>query len=225
MAVDEGHGAVGTRPPRTEDRLLLDESVHRTANEITSAIAALRLVKAARGPDARLRMIDEALLRLEGFGGTHQLLAHLPVTSVNVGADLEQLCRTIVEGRRLGGRKNVTLSIPDLWLDGATARRLLLIAAELVANALHHSLATTGSRLTVALAVDGTEASLTVADDGPGLTQSAATRGTGQGTGIVDELIRLGQGAIDRRSGASGTVVTVKLPLDMRALARVRNRG
>ncbi|KQT33652.1 hypothetical protein ASG29_06475 [Sphingomonas sp. Leaf412] len=216
---------VEARPPRSEDRLLLDESVHRTANEITAAIAALRLVKAARGPDARLRMVDEALLRLEGFAGTHRLLAHLPVTSVNAGADLEQLCRKIVEGRRLGGRKTVTLSIPDLWLDGATARRLLLIAAELVANALHHSLAVGGSRLEVALTVEGTDAVMTVADDGPGIAPSAATGGTGQGTGIVDDLVHLSEGTIERRTGVAGTTVTVTLPLDMTALARVRGRG
>lgn len=215
----------GATPPAGEERLLLEESSHRTANEITAAIAALRLAKAARGPRARANLLDAAIARMEGFAACHRLLARPRHASTNLGADLDTLVCAIADARLPGPNQRVCMDLPDLWCDGATARRALLIAAEVVNNAIRHGMEAGGTQLHVHLLLSGTDIVIVIGDDGPGLRPRSATSGTGSGTGIVDELALRGGGHVERRSSGRGTIVEVTLPMDMEAMRRVRARG
>lgn len=208
-----------------EDRLLLEEANHRVLNELACAIGALRLVRSARGSRTRWRLLGEAIERLEAFAAAQRLLSGPTPGSVNVSRRLEDLCRALVAARPGVRAASVRMHVPDLWVDGATARRILLVAAELVANALRHALAGRAGVLEVSVSLDGTDAVLVVADDGPGLAAGSAAAGTGLGTPIVRELVARGEGALSCDSGPRGTAWRVALPLDMAAMAKVRPHG
>lgn len=197
-----------------EAPLLLDELHHRVSNEVASAIAAMRLAQNAglRGP--RLHLFDQAIQRLEGFGKVHGILAARPAATVDVDAQLHGLCRGLVSGRgELDGGK-VWLAAQGCVLPGGSGCRLMLVAAELMANAFRHAIAGREGNLWVTVHRTERDAVLVVTDDGPGFEGAARTRGTGLGRSIVSELVRMGGGRLETSSDENGTTVKVLLPLD-----------
>lgn len=201
-------------PIRSLDRLLLDEANHRTGNEVAAALAALRLVSSARGSKSRWRLLAEAIDRLEGFGRVHVLLGRPVRGSVDLGRDLEELCRSMLASRFSAGDARVEMRLPSMFVDGATARTAMLICAELVANAVHHVLSQRGGLLEVELERLGDDIIIGVADDGPGLAAPSAASGTGLGSGIVADLVGRANGAIECDTGPHGTRFLVRLPFD-----------
>lgn len=125
--------------PRTLDRLLLDEVNHRVANEVSSALAALRLALSAKGDRARELMIRVAIDRLEGFGECSRILAGATVANTNAASLLEQMCRAMVRSRVGEKPDRVRLELPSTTVAGETARRIALIAFELIMNALAYA--------------------------------------------------------------------------------------
>lgn len=201
-------------PRGGEAPLLLDELHHRVCNEVASAIAAMRLARNAGLKGPRLHLFDQAIQRLEGFGKVHGVLAARPATTVDVDEQLHCLCRGLVSGRaELDGGK-VWLSARGCVLPGGPGRRLMLVAAELMANGFRHAIAGREGNLWVTVHRDEVDAVLVVTDDGPGLEAACATRGTGRGSGIVSELVRMGGGRLETSSDVNGTTVKVSLPLD-----------
>ena len=216
MTEMDDNGAYWDRaaPRGGEAPLLLDELQHRVGNEVASAIAAMRLARSAGLKGPRLYLFDQAIQRLEGFGKVHGVLAARPATSVDIDEQLHCLCRGLVSGRgELDGGK-VWLSARGCVLPGGSGRRLLLVAAELMANSFRHAIAGREGNLWVTVHRDERDAVLVVTDDGPGFEGAAATAGTGLGGGIVAELVRMGGGRVETSSDANGTTVKVFLPLD-----------
>jgi two-component sensor histidine kinase len=196
----------------SDDALILHEFSHRTANHIAAAAAALHLVKVASG-DARNHLIVEAIERLNALGQVHRLLARPVGAEVDVAPDLATICEVAVKASSATSEGAVTLDAPPTWLPGAVARRVSLVAAELVANAVRHALEGRAGRLHVSLKASGDEVALMVRDDGPGMRPGAATSGTGLGSGIVSELVSRAGGTIAVETGPAGTTVQVTLPL------------
>jgi two-component sensor histidine kinase len=214
-----------TVPTLSEDMLLLAESNHRTANELTAAIAAMRIARMSKGMNVRKRMIDDAIERLEGFGEVHRLFASRPLAVVEVSAEMDRLVRALASARLEADGSLITLDLPLTFVDGPTARRLTLIAAELVTNVMRHALAGRRGHLKVTLSAANGEVELLVEDDGPGIRRGASTTGTGLGTGIVAELIGRGRGRIEASTGPWGTRTTVILPYDVAAVAAETRRA
>lgn len=212
-------GTTAEALPVSDDRLLLDELNHRTANEVAAALAALRLIKSASGSQSRWRMVNEAIDRFEGFAEVHRLLSGRILPQANVALIVERLCLAMMTSHYADGRCTVRLCLEDVWTDGETARRLALIAHELVANAVRHAFGSGDGNLHVVISGQTGPAGyvmLSVGDDGPGLAASAATSGSGLGGTIVAELVRRGGGSIDFDTGEQGTTVFVRLPVDRR---------
>jgi len=98
-------------------------------------------------------------------------------------------------------------------LPGGPAHRVLLIAGELLHNAIRHALVDRGGDMIVDITCDQNAVFLTVSDDGPGLRSSGSTAGSRLGSGIVSELVRMGDGCLACDSDSRGTTFRVTLPL------------
>lgn len=192
-----------------DDALLLHEFAHRTANEVAVATAAMHLARRAH-PQAMARLMENAAWRLQAFGELNRVLARPVEGAVDAAADLSAVCAAAVAGAE--GVK-LRMRVDGLLLEGGVARRLVLIAAELVANAVRHAFVGRSGHLDIDLSVEDAAAVLTVADDGPGLNFDAPSSGTGFGSGIVSQLVERGGGTLIVDTGADGTVVRVAFPL------------
>lgn len=219
--MNSASGCAIDRGASGEDALLLREFSHRTANEIAAVSAALHL--AARSVSGPARgFVDDAAGRLREFGRLHKILAKPVPARSEVGADLVAVCRTLTAGLKEGTNCEVFFDVDDAWVDGRTARRLVLIGAEIVSNAVRHALGEGGGRLAVSLAIDGGDLVLEVNDDGPGMRPAAATSGTGYGGAIVKQLVEVAGGGLEVDSGPGGTAVRVVLPLHGEVRGHVR---
>jgi two-component sensor histidine kinase len=207
------HDATTPFDHQSEDALLLSEFAHRTANEIAAAAAAVHLAGKATG-NAGSRLLEQAAGRLEAFGMLHRALARPVRGRTDVSIELTAVCRAIASGASGAARSVVSLQVPPSWVGGHTARRLVLVAAELVANAVRHALDGRPGRLLVSLDVVGEDIVLLVGDDGPGMRADAGTSGTGLGSGIVTQLVQRARGTISVDTGPTGTTVRVALPLE-----------
>lgn len=198
----------------SDEAFVLAETGHRVANELAAALAALRLVKSARGSRSRWALLGDAIERLEGFAVTHRLFtaAVYPDARVDVGEALGRLCTALAAARRSASGSEMTLDLPTTFVDGATARSLALVANELVTNAIKYALDGRAGIVLVSLKDDGERVHLVVSDDGPGFDASAAPEGTGMGSGIVSELVRRAGGGISVKTGREGTTYQVSLP-------------
>ncbi len=196
-----------------EDRLLLAEAVHRSANEAASALAALHLIGAARGARSKRIMLKAAIERIDGFGKINRLLCQSFFVEQDVGSALDQLANAIVAGRMIRGDGRLVLDVPETWVDGGTARRALLISYELINNAMTHVLEVHGGQLTVSVRRVGADLLLDFGDEGPGIRAATPTSGTGLGNKIVSQLVRRGGGRLECLTTGSGTVFRVLLPL------------
>ncbi|MBW6528519.1 ATP-binding protein [Sphingomonas sp. RHCKR7] len=196
----------------SDDALLLHEFSHRVANQLAAGMATLQLVKAAP-PGGRLHLIDRAIGQFAAFGEVHRLLARPVRPMVDVAKDLTTVCGAVAAASSNGEKSVVTLRAAETWVAGNVARRLLLVAVEVVANAVRHALEGRAGRLAITLDVTGEDVVLTVEDDGPGIVAGAASSGTGLGSGIVVQLVERAGGSIGIESGPSGTLVKVSLPL------------
>lgn len=212
-------------PPLGEASLLLDELRHRVSNEVSAALAALRLAQAAGISGPRLSLFEQAVDRLEGFGQVHTILATPPARVVDLNQELHRLCRGLVTGRVGMDDARVRLTVKTLVLPGGVARRLVLIAAELIFNAMRHALVGRAGKLDITVQDDGSAVTLTVADDGPGMRSGGSTSGTGLGSGIVAALVRMGRGRIECDTDRHGTTFRVSLPISDASTVTWSGRG
>ena len=198
----------------SDDRLLLREMTHRTGNDFAAAIAAMRLTAAGARPRGRTDLVEEAIARLEASSAVHLLLAAPVRRSTDAGALVREVCRRIGEARPGASRSSTFVQASGMMVDGELARRVALIAAELVLNAVRHALTGRAGALTVRLDAREGSLRLMVADDGGGVRAGPPTSGGGWGGGIVSELVARAGGSLSVDTGPMGTVVEVLLPLD-----------
>lgn len=196
----------------SDDGLLLQEHVHRVANELSAALAALRLVRPAGDSRARWRLLAAAVERLEGFAAVNRALALPTAAPVRLSAEMERMCVGLGAARRAIGASRIELDVRDFVVDGATARRVLMVAAELVHNAIRHALEGRDGLVRVSLRLQAREVVLGVEDDGPGMAPGAPTRGAGMGGFIVGELVRRAGGTMECATGPGGTAFLVAIP-------------
>lgn len=206
---------IGTASPEAEALLLLREFAHRAMNELAvaqSAVAIARRGVAARAPGQAAAVLDEAGSRLASVGDLMLMLARPMEATVDLGAELDALCRATLASRPDAARAALDLDLPETRVDGVVARRVALIAAELVANACRHALAGRAGTLSMRLCRAGSDLVLEVGDDGSGPAVDGGTQGTGLGSGIVTGLARLAGGSVALARGSAGTVARLTVP-------------
>lgn len=218
-AVDGGWDRVV--PALSDEGLLLVESSHRVANEVSAAIAAMRLVRSGRTGVRRSEMVDQAIARLEGFAGVVRALAIVPTAPFDLRRGIEDLCDGLCASREQTGSSMLSLDLVEMVVDGETGRRMMMVASELIHNGIRHALEHRTGLLAVVLRGDAREVRLAVVDDGPGMRPDAPTAGTGMGRHIVAELVRRGRGELTVETGPKGTKVRVAMPLGVSAGARL----
>lgn len=200
-------------PALSEDGFLLAEAVERTAGEVAAALAALQLARAAIGSVRRNSVLDEAISRLEGFAAAHDLLRPRPALRVNVAQDLEGLCRALSKGRHGADGSEIRLELPEVWIDGAASRRLLLIAADLISRSIRDSLVTRVGTLLVSLRPGRRSVSLLVSDDAPVDCDEATGGNLNYRLPLVTTLVRRAGGALVCKQSDAGTLFRITLPV------------
>lgn len=194
----------------SEDELLLRGMAHRTADEIAAVVAGVSLASSTGGTTVDVRRIERVVARLRGFGDLNRLLARPLAGRVDLATELSGLCLAVGQAgvERGGGRFDI--DVATSWVSGRTARRLLVVAAGLVAEAVEEAMNCRLGRVRVALSGTGDYVSLVVEDDalGPRLLpqRSEVLRS------LSTELLGRGSGTLTMVTGRMGTRVTVAMP-------------
>jgi two-component sensor histidine kinase len=199
-------------PKMSDEALLFAELSHRVRNEVCASIAAMRISLSRKGRPSREDLVSAAIARLEGFGEVLGVMAVAPGATVNLRPALERMCQGLKQGRAGLEHTLISVDATNVRVTGEAAQRIMMIAHELVHNAMRHALDGRRGMLAVILRGDTQEVSLAVVDDGTEIRRGSGNGGSGMGSPIVIELVRRGGGTIDCRSGEQGTRVRVRLP-------------
>lgn len=206
------------RTPLTALRLRLDEAAERVTTDPDVAADAL---EAAGQEVERLQRVIDGLLRLARTAGAQESV---------VETDLSAVVRArVAMWEPLAGESDVQFVVaapetsPVLAIDGAVEQ----IIDNYVDNAL--SVAPAGTRIEIAVSVEGGSVELAVSDQGPGLTEPERARafdrfwradpsrpGTGLGLAIVAGLAEASGARVRLEEAGDGGV---------RAIARFRAAG
>lgn len=196
----------------SDEGLLLAELSHRVRNEVCASVAAMRLSLSRKGPQGREAMVQAAIGRLEAFGQVLTVMTVAPDDTVNLGPALERMCEGLKQGRAGLEKTMISVDAVDVRLRGEAAQPIMMIAHELVHNAMRHALDGRHGMLAIVLRGSDQDVRLAVIDDGPGIRRGSGGGGLGMGSPIVEELVRRSGGSIDCRSSDRGTRVRVRMP-------------
>ncbi|WP_323372039.1 HAMP domain-containing sensor histidine kinase [Streptomyces katsurahamanus] len=188
---------------------------------------AARAARTVGAETARLARLVEDLMEISRFDAK----------AVRLNAAETDLAETVRASLALRGwTDRVHTRLPEGVRAAVDRRRIDVIVANLVGNALRHGAPPVTVTLRAARAADGEQVTLEVADHGPGLPPGARERvfdrfykadesrtrgasddsgqGSGLGTAIALENARLHGGTIDVADGPQGgAVFTLRLPL------------
>ncbi|WP_171009343.1 ATP-binding protein [Sphingomonas sp. 2SG] len=187
----------------TDEGIYARELAHRTANILQHAIAALHL--ASRGDT---RHTWQAIERISGAADLQRILAGEDGDGTEIGEHIADVCRAVRRMNATDAPIDVVVRSERMLLDGRSARRMGMIVAELVGNAIRHGVRDRGGTVTVTLRRTRFGGRLAVEDDGAG---GGWVRNGGQGHGIVNALAGSLGGHVRRsrtRSGLSRVEVT-----------------
>lgn len=170
-----------TEMRRRERELLLKDATikeihHRVKNNLQTVSALLRL-QARRVEDPKAQgALDEAVRRISTIALVHETLSTSGQDQVDFDSVVDSLIGHAAELALRAPNRAKELKVRRLGsigaLDPKIATPLSLIITELVANAIEHGLATSGSRVEVIFSRTGGSCSVKVEDDGVGLPQN-----------------------------------------------------
>lgn len=200
-------------PRMSDDALLSAELSHRVRNEVCASIAAMRLSLSRSGSNGREDMVRAAIGRLEGFGEVLGIMSVPSGETIRLRPALERMCQGLMQGRSGLEQTMTSVDATDVRVTGDVGQRILMVAHELVHNAMRHALDGRRGMLMIVLRSNAREVRLAVIDDGPGFRRGTGNGGSGMGSPIVAELVRRGGGTIECRSGANGTKVRIRMPV------------
>ncbi|MBR7834866.1 GAF domain-containing protein [Actinospica durhamensis] len=162
---------------------------------------AKRIAQAITDLDDTIKVIRSTIFALH----SHELaLKDAP----SVRAEVLECCERVAE--QLGFNPSVRFSGPvDTLVSEEVGEQLVAVLREALSNAARHARA---SKVDVALTVDGTTATLTVADDGVGIPAGRARR-SGLAN-LADRAARLGGGFAVAPGVDGGTVLTWTAPTE-----------
>jgi two-component sensor histidine kinase len=148
---------------RDDAGLIVAEMHHRFGNSFQVIAAMARQWHATDDAGCREAMLADLSNRMEDFAAMHRMLSGAPP-----GRDIAQhwrdMCRTLIGA--FGRHDRVSLSLDEAISDEGIAQCLTLIVAELVTNALKHSLRLRPAGcITIVLRRSGSNMELAVSDD------------------------------------------------------------
>jgi two-component sensor histidine kinase len=196
------------------DRSLLyvAEFHHRINNEYTkmisfvSRLAALSSAREAR--EVLLKVIDHlhAASKVQ-----YALRPPLPGEMINFTTHLKELCEAFASaGLKQRGIDLRLATSGSAILDGLRSWRASLIIAELMTNSVRHACSEKGTRIRVAVAINGADIVCQISDDG----RSVAVVKPGVGSHLIDALAEELKANISRSYTELGAVVTFSFPMN-----------
>lgn len=195
---------------RIEERTRIARELHDTLAQgltaiglqIETALAGLPPDSAA-GPPLQKALALSGSAMDEARGSIRQLRSD---TTLPLPAALAELGHAFASetGIRVHVQAKGSIALPE-----ATEREVLRVATEALANARKHAHAT---EIAIALETTRRRLRLEIADNGRGFPTARRTRGYGI-TGMRERAQSIG-GRLHVRSGAAGTRITLRLPLD-----------
>ncbi len=177
-----------------EAELRLLEVCVRVAAEVRDLVSMMKRARAAITLEDHWLLLVEATERLDGFERAHRMLAAPVPRRTELATDLRCLCASLMAGRYGAYGRNAwfRFDLQEMSVDGTTARRMLLVAANLVTARVPALCSPEEvTPLNVTLKAKGRQIVLVV--DGSGL---AAGRRLGQR--MMIELVSSGNGRVRR---------------------------
>jgi PAS domain S-box-containing protein len=204
-----------TEQRRAKERqvVLLQEMSHRVKNLFALAGAVLTL--SARSSASVEELIQVVQSRLGALARAHDLtLADIGREKAATPASLHALIRTVVSPYEDNPGQRVSITGPDLMVEGHATTGLALVFHEFATNAAKYgALSTPSGQVDVALAVEADQLRLDwLEKDGPAIP--AAPQVNGFGTWLADGTIK-GQlkGDLSRHWHRNGLKVQITIPL------------
>ncbi len=148
--------------------------------------------------------------RLRALGDLNRMLARPVPAAADAAEEVGEVCRAMRASRPLPGG-GIALDLAPSVVEGRVARRVALVAAELLENAFRHAVDGGGAGLWVTLRRPSGALVLVVGNDAPPADRAKA-RSSGLGTGIVAEIVRRAGGTIAVEHRGAGTIARVELP-------------
>jgi two-component sensor histidine kinase len=205
---DKSYASIGGSA--TDSWLLVEEIIHRTANEYAAAVASIsRAAARCANPDARTALAGAAR-RLLDYAEIHRALQ--PPRSAGL-ADLSiylrGLCGAIVRARLAERKIHLTLVEESIDIEAEQCWLVGMIVSELITNAARHGLRHGGGGIVVWLSAQNGTVRCLVTDDGRSIDPTP-----GRGTRIARALARELGGHINWRFRPSGTAALLHFPRD-----------
>ena len=124
--------------PRCEfSDLMLQDEQHRTANELASALGALRL--ALRHGSMERDDLERTVTRLEGFIRIRRLMSCPEANGCDLAGLMRELFAAAIKGRGLPASCRLIVPSGPVRVVAELARAVLAIAHEMLTNAFKHA--------------------------------------------------------------------------------------
>jgi two-component sensor histidine kinase len=151
---------------------LIQEMHHRIKNNLQTVADLLSLEMSASPSPAARKSLRDSISRIKSIAAVHELLSLEQLRLTDITELARQVC-DISLGHLVRPDQHVTAEIagPPIFLPSKQATALALVMNELIANALEHafSLSRRDGRLTITIAQEGAQVTVTIADNGRGL--------------------------------------------------------
>ena len=209
---------------RRERELLLKDATikeihHRVKNNLQTVSALLRL-QARRVEDIGARgALDEAVRRISSIALVHETLSASGKDQVDFDSVVDSLIAHATELALRTPRNSAEISVKRLGsigeLNPKIATPLSLIITELVANAIEHGLANSGSKVDVIFSRTGSSCVVKIEDDGAGLPDGFSIKDSSNlGLQIVRTLTENElKGILELTSSDKGTTAQLRFEI------------
>lgn len=191
--------------------IMLTEHAHRVANDMSVAVAALRLCHRQVSEEATRTVLAQTIDRLLELADVQRSLLKPAASHIDLDQMLAHLAKSIMKAHASPLRVRLALRLDKVRMSSNMAWRLSTVLAELLTNAIKHGFVDRGGTVRVSLTSRPSGLRLTVADDGRGAGDWRSTS-SGHGSGIVRAIVAELGGDLTRTTSAAGTTVKVDLP-------------
>lgn len=207
--VGEGPAA-GPLDRFSEPELLLLQTARFAQAQLAAALAAIRIA-AVRREEGETSDLRDAIRQLEASAECVSLIDATSPRMVQIDHSITRLCRALAQWRLYPGQRTMILNLAAVQLDSETARRLNLVAADLILAAIRSEAGGGSRKIKVILDLREGEITLSVWSE---LTVPTLNEPCGIGSycRLAVELIRRAGWKLQTCCDTSGTAVSVTLP-------------
>jgi two-component sensor histidine kinase len=191
---------------------IVGELTHRTANDFSCALAAIRGARQRSSEMNQDILLDRLTSKLEALAAIQRILQPpVQYQQMELSEQMQALCRAMVVARFAEKSIALRLNVGDVSLETGRGWRILMIVSELLVNVARHAFAHEGGTVFVSLFTCIDQVVCMVRDDDCGRSPSGA-QCIGYGTSIVRMLVRDLGGELTSISSADGTTIELTIP-------------